>query len=230
MFKNICEVPVCEFLDFSQQENSQTCEFLRILNYKLHNHILKQNPMSLVKQIRLKTGLTQKQLGVYLEISTSNICMIEKGKRTLSGEKLLKLLQLHIRIEQHKEVEQVESINYSSKRKKRRNQRLCFTLHQLEQKQKLFARKLQARQRKHELLTQQLKISQTLAAKPPEKMNDPEAIIFTLVHLERKTAMIRQDEVDLALMELQADILHLRTERLREIIEKYRLDHFQPVV
>ncbi|WP_153801162.1 helix-turn-helix transcriptional regulator [Foetidibacter luteolus] len=175
--------------------------------------------MTLLKEIRLKTGLTQQQMADLLQLSTSTICMIEKGQRTLATGKTLKLYQLEEKLKASAEIAADTNIS-ASDRKQKRNRQLLRYVKKLSYQQAILTKKYKQLQEKHQKHAQQLQSSRQLAAQPTGG-DELETLLFSLLQLQNKAAVKQADEIDLALLQLKIDVWAFKEKRLKEIVEKF---------
>jgi len=176
--------------------------------------------MHWLKEIRLKTGLTQHQMGALLEISPSSVAMIESGRRTLPRDKALKLYQLEEKLDTQSPA--VTNADQShSDRKQKRNRQLLNNIRKFSQQQVLLSKKHEELTAKYSTHKQHFNVASQFAAQSSTATDDIETIIFNLLHRQKKTSMQRYDEVDLALHELQIDLCRFKAERLKEIADRF---------
>lgn len=144
--------------------------------------------------------------------------MVESGQRTLPRDKALKLYQLEEKLNSPGSAVNAEQSD--TERKQKRNRQLLVNIRKFTQQALL--------NKRHEKLTstyqnnkQHFHVASQLAIQSSAGTDDIETIIFNLLHRQKKTFMQRYDEVDLALLELQAELCRFKADKLKEIAERF---------
>jgi transcriptional regulator with XRE-family HTH domain len=178
--------------------------------------------MSGIKIIRDYFGLTQQQLAVFLNVSSSMLSMAEIKQRLLPTHALVKLSLLDAQLQQPKALTNKKAVKPHIKKHTAHYIKQIQALHkELQYKTALLKKKMEAMEKQHGQAVQTLALANTLKQKSGKMpVNKKDAIWLQLIEKKAAITLKNTHPVQQAHAQIKMDMLQQEAAALQTLLQK----------